>query len=203
MRTTGHRTTVHGATQAAQEWRRILDLSWRHGLAALPATRPEFAIAAGPSRTEPADDGARDVAALRARQALESADAGVLYIEGAQQPEADDVLLVDANGAPQFSCSSWSNLAQAARRGQLAVLEIAHHAPHSPAVRVAFAGALSTVRRDEIDREWFESVALTVDSVSIDWSDGAGPPRRQMLSGGCYRRYSAGADGAGIDDPAS
>jgi hypothetical protein len=66
MRTTGHRTNVHGAMQAAQEWRRILDLSWRHGLAALPATRPEFAIAAGSSRPERANGGDLDQLARRA-----------------------------------------------------------------------------------------------------------------------------------------
>jgi hypothetical protein len=42
MRTTA-RTSVHGRHDAEREWRRIVDFAWHHGLAALPAARPEFA----------------------------------------------------------------------------------------------------------------------------------------------------------------
>jgi hypothetical protein len=182
--------------QAAQEWRRILDLSWRHGLAALPATRPEFAIAAGSSRPELADVGDLDRLAGQARQVLDAAEIGVLYIDGAQHPYADDVLLVDANGLPQFSCSSWSNLAQAARAGQGAVLVISTDSP----LTVTFAGTLTSLRRHQVDGEWFESVALTLESVSVEQP--SGHPRRKLLSGATYLRYCAAGAGSSAD-PAS
>jgi hypothetical protein len=209
MRTTGQRTNVHGSRQAAREWRRIVDLSWRHGLAALPATRSEFAIGLSPRRCDADDPSADDRAtddrvAAQARHALDAAETGVLYIDGALLPDADDVLLVDANGTPQFSCSSWSTLAQAARADRSAVLVISHAAPRSSEVTVTFAGALIARRRHEVDRQWFEEVAMVVESVSIAPARG---PARRVLSGATYRRYCAAADEAaavdGCDDPAS
>ncbi len=44
MMNTGQRTNVHGILDAGHEWQRIVELAFKSGLGAVPATRPEFAL---------------------------------------------------------------------------------------------------------------------------------------------------------------
>jgi hypothetical protein len=49
MVATGQRSTVHGVMAASLEWERIVELAFRRGLAALPSSRPAFAVTDRPA----------------------------------------------------------------------------------------------------------------------------------------------------------
>jgi hypothetical protein len=181
MGTTAHRTNVHGRAKAAQEWRRIVDLAGRHGLAAAPSARPEFAgESVAPGNQGDPDRPDRRELAMRARRTLAEAETAELHVESLATPVADDALLLEIDGVPHFLCSSWSELAAVARRGAEAILVIDEPTDRPPVTRVALAGRLAAVRRDQVDGGWIELIALRCSTIAIEHPTPAGAQRELL-----------------------
>jgi hypothetical protein len=64
MVATGQRSTVHGVMAASLEWERIVELAFRRGLAALPSSRPAFAVTDHPATASSGPDSVEALDAL-------------------------------------------------------------------------------------------------------------------------------------------